>query len=203
MILTLVITGTVEMETVAKGITGRMEILATAIADTRIGTQEDEMEEIEVAEVAEDVAEEMEIDPKVTMHAQSMADISGVNVFLTLMGTIIDQGTVTVMEMARVEETAQGGTTPTMQIMRGMVAILMEVKEMAPTTTATTLTIRTIVIVELETTITTIETTAIIIWRILECPIGIRNDYLWKLSVKRWKVKYMFVRMILFVKSYV
>jgi hypothetical protein len=185
MILTLVITGTVEMETVAKGITGRMEILATVIADTRIGTQVDEMEEIEVAEVAEDVAEEMEIDPKVTMHAQSMADISGVNVFLTLMGTIIDRGTVTVMEMARVEETAQGGTTPTMQIMRGMVAILMEVKEMAPTTTATTLTIRTIVIVELETTITTIETTAIIIWRILECPIGIRNDYLWKLSVKR------------------
>jgi hypothetical protein len=35
-----------------------------------IGTREDEMEEIEVAEVAEDVEEEMEIGHKVTIHAQ-------------------------------------------------------------------------------------------------------------------------------------
>jgi hypothetical protein len=204
-ILTLVITGTVEVEIVADGITGRMEILATAIADTKIGTQEDEMEEIEVAEVAEDaedVAEEMEIDPKATMHAQFMVDTSGVSVFLTLTETIIDRGTVTVLEMARVEEMAQGGATPTMQIMRIMVAILMEVKEMAPTAAITTLTTRTITIVEVETAITTIETTVTtIIWRILECPIGIRNDYLWKPRVKMWKVKYMFVRMILFVKN--
>ena len=160
--------------------------LATAIADTsRIGTREDETEEIEVAEVAEDVedvAEEMEIDPKATMHAQFMVDTSGVSVFLTLTGIIIDRGTVTVLEMARVEETAQGEATPTIQIMRVMVATIMEVKEMAPTTTTITTPITiTTGIVEEETAATTqtttIEiTTTIIIWPILECLIGIRND---------------------------
>ncbi len=82
----------------ADGIT-ETEILATAIVDTRIGIREDEMEGIEEAEVAEDagdVAEETEIDPKATMHAQFMEDTSGVNVSLTLTGITTDKGTVTV-----------------------------------------------------------------------------------------------------------
>jgi hypothetical protein len=61
-----------------------------------------------------------------------------VNVSLTLMGIITGRGMATPMEIARVEETAQGGVTPTISIMNQMVAILMEVKGMAPTTTAIT-----------------------------------------------------------------
>ena len=88
---------------------------------------------------------------------------------------------VTVTETARVEETAQGEATPTIHIMRVMVATIMEVKEMAPTTTITTPITTTTGIVEEETAATTqtttIETiTTIIIWPILECLIGIRND---------------------------
>jgi hypothetical protein len=179
-ILTPVIPGTVEVEIVADEIM-ETEILATAIVDTRIGIREDVMEEIEEAEVAEDaedVAEETEIDPKATMHAQFMEDTSGVNVSLTLTGITTDQGTVTVTETARVEETARGEATPTIQIMRVMVATIMEVKEMAPTTTITTpITITTEIVEEETATIqTTIETTTITIWLILGCPIGIRND---------------------------
>ena len=183
-ILTTVITGTVEVEIVEDEIM-EMEILVTAIVDTsRIGTREDETEEIEVAEVAEDaedVAEEMEIDPKATMHAQFMEGTSGVSVFLIPTGTTTDQGMVTVTETARVEETAQGEATPTIHIMRVMVATIMEVKEMAPTTTITTPITTTTGLVEEETAATTqtttIETiTTIIIWPILECLIGIRND---------------------------
>ena len=62
--------------------------------------------------------------------------------------------------------------------MRVMVATIMEVKEMAPTTTITTPVTTTTEIVEEETATiqTTIETTTITIWLILGCPIGIRND---------------------------
>jgi hypothetical protein len=62
--------------------------------------------------------------------------------------------------------------------MRVMVAIIMEVKEMAPTTTITTPITTTTEIVEEETATiqTTIETTTITIWLMLGCPIGIRND---------------------------
>ena len=112
-----------------------MEILETAIVDTTIETQVDEIVETEVAEVAEvaeDVEEEMEIDHKATMHAQFMVDTSGKNVFLILTEIITDHEME--METARVEEMARGEATPTIQIlMIRMVAILMEVKEMAPT----------------------------------------------------------------------
>jgi hypothetical protein len=82
--------------------------------------------------------------------------------------TTIDRGTVTVTEMARVEETAQGEATPTIQIMRILVATIMEVKEVArPTTTTITTPITTtteIVKEEITTIQTTIETTTITIW---------------------------------------
>jgi hypothetical protein len=81
------------------------------------------------------------------------------------------------METARVEEMARGEATPTIQIlMIRMVAILMEVKEMAPTITIPIRVTRTTVIVEMETTTLTIETATIIIWPILAYLIGIRND---------------------------
>jgi hypothetical protein len=80
-ILTLVTTGTVEVTIVVDEIM-EMEILETAIVDTTtIETQVDEIVETEVAEVAEvaeDVEEEMEIDHKATMHAQfTIVDTSG------------------------------------------------------------------------------------------------------------------------------
>ena len=132
-ILTLVTTGTVEVTIVVDEIM-EMEILETAIVDTTIETQVDEIVETEVAEVAEDVEEEMEIDHKATMHAQFMVDTSGKNVFLILTEIITDHEME--METARVEEMARGEATPTIQIlMIRMVAILMEVKEMAPTIT--------------------------------------------------------------------
>jgi hypothetical protein len=179
-ILTLVTTGTVEVTIVVDEIT-EMEILETAIVDTTIETQVDEIVETEVAEVAEvaeDVEEEMEIDHKATMHAQFMVDTSGRNVFLILMGTITDHEMVMEMETARVEEMARGEATPTIQIrMIRMVALRMEVKEMAPTTTTTPIQVtRTTVIVEMETTTLTIETATTIIWPTLEYLIGIRND---------------------------
>ena len=176
-ILTLVTTGTVEVTIVVDEIM-EMEILETAIVDTTIETQVDEIVETEVAEVAEvaeDVEEEMEIDHKATMHAQSMVDTSGKNVFLILTEIITDHEME--METARVEEMARGEATPTIQIlMIRMVAILMEVKEMAPTITIPIRVTRTTVIVEMETTTLTIETATIIIWPILEYLIGIRND---------------------------
>jgi hypothetical protein len=178
-ILTLVITGTVAMVVVVD-VTLEMAILVTVIADTMIGIRGDETEEIEVAEVAEvaeDVEEEMEIGHKVTIHAQFMGGTNGRNVSLTPMGIITGRGMATPMEIARVEETAQGEVTPTISIMNQMVAILMEVKGMAPTTTAILRTILTTVIVEVVATTLTIETTVtIIIWLILVCLIGIRND---------------------------
>lgn len=176
-ILTLVTTGTVEVTIVVDEIM-EMEILETAIVDTTIETQVDEIVETEVAEVAEvaeDVEEEMEIDHKATMHAQFMVDTSGKNVFLILTEIITDHEME--METARVEEMARGEATPTIQIlMIRMVAILMEVKEMAPTITIPIRVTRTTVIVEMETTTLTIETATIIIWPILEYLIGIRND---------------------------
>lgn len=176
-ILTLVTTGTVEVTIVVDEIM-EMEILETAIVDTMIETQVDEIVETEVAEVAEvaeDVEEEMEIDHKATMHAQFMVDTSGKNVFLILTEIITDHEME--METARVEEMARGEATPTIQIlMIRMVAILMEVKEMAPTITIPIRVTRTTVIVEMETTTLTIETATIIIWPILEYLIGIRND---------------------------
>ena len=176
-ILTLVTTGTVEVTIVVDEIM-EMEILETAIVDTTIETQVDEIVETEVAEVAEvaeDVEEEMEIDHKATMHAQFMVDTNGKNVFLILTETITDHEMET--ETARVEEMARGEATPTIQIlMIRMVAILMEVKEMAPTITIPIRVTRTTVIVEMETTTLTIETATIIIWPILAYLIGIRND---------------------------
>jgi len=176
-ILTLVTTGTVEVTIVVDEIM-EMEILETAIVDTMIETQVDEIVETEVAEVAEvaeDVEEEMEIDHKATMHAQFMVDTSGKNVFLILTEIITDHEME--METARVEEMARGEATPTIQIlMIRMVAILMEVKEMAPTITIPIRVTRTTVIVEMETTTLTIETATIIIWPILAYLIGIRND---------------------------
>jgi hypothetical protein len=175
-ILTLVITGTVAMVAVVD-VTMGMEILATVIADTMIGTREDEMEEIEVAEVAEDVEEEMEIGHKVTIHAQFMGGTNRrTNVSLIPMGIITGHGmAILLMEIAKVEETAQGEATPTIPIMNQMVAILVEVKGMAPTTTPQT--ILTTVIVEVVATILTIKTMAtVIIWLISVCLIGIRND---------------------------
>jgi hypothetical protein len=47
-----------------------------------------------VAEVVGDVAEEMEIYSKTTMHTQFTEGTSGVSVFLTLMGITTDQGAV-------------------------------------------------------------------------------------------------------------
>jgi hypothetical protein len=68
------------------------------------------------------------------------------------MGIITGHGmAILLMEIAKVEETAQGEATPTIPIMNQMVAILVEVKGMAPTTTPQT--ILTTVIVEVVATI--------------------------------------------------
>jgi hypothetical protein len=122
-ILTLVITGTRAMVVVVD-VTLEMAILVTVIADTMIGTWEDETEEIEVAEVAE------EIGHKVTIHAQFMGGTNGRNVSLSPMGIITGHRMAIPMELARVEEMAQGEVTPTIPIMNQMVEILVEVKGM-------------------------------------------------------------------------
>lgn len=112
------------------------------------------------------------------MHAQFIADARGRNVFLILVGKITDHKMVMEIEMARVKETAQGEATPTIQtLMNQMMAIVMVVKEMAPATTSRAGVTQTTVIVKVETTILTIETVTNIIWQILGCLIGIRNDW--------------------------
>ena len=110
-ILTTVITGTAEVG-IVEDVIMEIEILATAITDpagSELGrTKKEKIKVAEVAEDAEDMAEEMEIDPKVMMHAQFMEGTSGASVFSIPTGTTTDQGTVIVTE------TAQGEVTPTM-----------------------------------------------------------------------------------------
>jgi hypothetical protein len=108
-ILTLVITGTVAMVVVVDVTLGRMAILVTVIADTMIGIHGGRNGGNRGGRGRrEDVEEEMEIGHKVTIHAQFMGGTNGRNVSLTPMGIITGRGMATPMEIARVEETAQG-----------------------------------------------------------------------------------------------